>query len=339
MEITTNTTAVHYDESAIKASHIEWIISDAVSIPFALIALYIFLAQIAYYTRKNFNVKSTRTARTETEMSSGAVTIRVHVNDRHAKSIIALFIFASISAFGRIFFDFRLVFGRGDDFGCNFAIKWKQTAYGISLATIYSVLWVRQRIFYEDPRLNHLSSKFTRVVSLAIYVVLISAITATLLLYIVGIEYSGSPIGCMYDTKTVISTARRFILIGVKTFFQVILLGLFLYPLAKHYRSMKVIKMSPERGLVMLRLVKRASITTAICIFVDIVSIVISFLLPNVSSYRLLLFDANLIVNLLCVIFSFPDWKPKLMPWGMKKEEIRHPSTAASDSRNVTDGK
>lgn len=149
--------------------------------------------------------------------------------------------------------------------------------------------------------------------------------------------------------------ARFAILTVSTVFSQAMLVGIFLYPLIKHSAAMQQASAKntrkqeaenskksritststvlssgtithtwrrrgstrrQKRELALMKIIKRVMITACICSLSDIISGGISRLVrdePRIVTN--LIFDANLVVNLTCIIMSFKDWKFRLFPY------------------------
>lgn len=241
------------------------------------------------------------------------MTIRDGAGLRLYQTMDILCIFASIMAFLRTGIDFRLIYGRQNDFGCEITVKFKSTTQALGIGVIYTVLWLRQRMFYEDPKLKHLSSKFTRMFSLFVIIFLLGSGCVVWLIFIVGVSYKGTPIGCTlvsnFDSASIVGYS---ILVTTTSFIQISLLCLFIYPLIKHYQNMK----SPNKGEnPLIIVIKRATITAFICIVTDAITVIIVFYVSYSLSIEMAVNGANYVIDLACLLASYPNWRGRLMPW------------------------
>lgn len=290
-----------YDEDMVKLYRDQWIICDSLSLPFALIAFYVAVSQTFYLVLK----------KTHSHSSSS----RMNAGNRHSKIIVGMCIFASVTAFLRAGLDLRLVYGRHDDMGCNWSLKIKIVTYGLSLFTDYLVLWLRQRIFYEDPRLSLFGSKIVRTISWFMAAILILSGIPAMFLFVYGVNYVGSPVGCLAVNSDNIVVIRYISFVVGTTFFQICCLSLFIYPLIKHYQIMKVLGMECHARNSVIVLVKRTAVTASLCMVTDVLSVLTVLFLGDVGSISILIYDINIVMNILCVIFSFADWRQRFAPW------------------------
>lgn len=311
------TTTTSFDPELVQYYFIEWIICDSLAAPLALICLYVTGTQLTYFVKKKYGSQAFHDGVSDSTGSfqSGRSSAK---DDKCPTRIIAMSIFASFTGFLTIGIDFRLFFGRNDDFGCEFSKKYRSFVQGLNIVGIYLVLWMKQRTFYEDPRLKHLSSKFTRILSVFIAVLLAVAVLGTYVLFAVGVEYVGSPYGCLIRGVIAgVTTLRNVILIVGTIFFQLCFLGLFLYPLIKHQMNIRIAKPLNEQNRI-IKLIKRSTILTAVCIVSDLLSAITVIFVDDRGSVKVLVYDIDIVINVISVILCFVDWRDRVMPWRLK---------------------
>lgn len=296
-----------------------------------LITLYLTTTQIAYLILK----KSSFTKTTQgSEASTNSRPKTTKIDDRQAIAIALMCILVELMAFLRVTIDLRLFYGRHDTYGCNLSIKFKVVTSSIGLTAFYLVLWLRQRIFYKDPRLKHLSSRFTQVVSWGISIILVGTSLVGAAVFSFGVRYVATPVGCRV-VQSELSVARWILLSSGTVVFQICLLALFIHPLVKHYRTMRQIRNPDKRANPVVKLVVRSTVISLISIISDIISVVIIFYAPNSASYSNRLYDINVVINVVSLIFAFPDWRERLMPWRMaKKEAVNEVTTSPRSGSN-----
>lgn len=312
---TNNTTESHcnttYTEGLIRRYYVEFVICSVLTVPFALAALYIAGAQVSFFLLKKFYSGKNNENETTGSGHSGKNTTR----DYNAMTIVLMCVFATTTGFLRVGFDLRWVFGRDKDFECNIALKFKFVTNGLSILAVYLVLWLKQRIFYEDPKLKHLSSKFIRFLSWSVGIVFVIFVILGTALSVYAKMYEGTPYGCLSAAQSS-SDAFNIILLCTAPFFQVCLLGLLVYPMIKHYRTTKPNTGSTKHeGTSVIDLIKRSTITSAICIGTDLLVAVIDVFLGPYGTINIFIYDINIVVDNFFLIHSFPDWRQRLMPW------------------------
>lgn len=313
--VTNSTTAAEYttyNPDRIESYRIEWIVSDSLAIPLALLDLYIIASQTAYLILKKKSQQRERIAngKRRTEGASRS-------NMRYSMFILPLCIFAAVFAFVRVGFDLRLIYGRNDSYWCTATIKMKTVGYALSLLAVYLVLWIRQRIFYNDVRLKHMSSKFIRAISWFISILFVTSGLTTLTLFLVSGEYLGTPYGCL-SLEGRLDNIRYKLLITSTVFFQFFFLSLFIYPLVKHQKTMKHFSAESKENPI-VKLIMRATVSTSICIVTDAACLAIATPLDRYGSAQILVYDVNIVINVVSLIVSFADWRERFMPWRLNK--------------------
>ncbi|XP_039252316.2 uncharacterized protein LOC120329660 [Styela clava] len=317
---------------------LEWLICAGLSAPLGLFSLYVAITQVAYCALKSGKTKKSSEKRRSSSTGSNSHSGKANVQDKHAFILNAMCAIGAICAFLRAGVDFRLIFGNNTDLGCDLSIKFKLAAYALSLIAVYLVLWLRQRTFYQHPRLKHLSSKLIRVISWTMCILIVTGMGSTAILFFAVGRYVGVPNGCVVQ-KSKLTSIRWIILIGCTTFFQICLLTLFVYPLVKHNMSVRSGSTGGDKKKnPIIPLIQRATITSAICVATDIAfALIILILKREIVTMSTFIYDVNIVINAMCMIFSFPDWKVRLMPWRVNSTEGQSTelSTDAS-SRNRT---
>lgn len=294
---------------------LEFWICTGFSVPLSLGALYLGLTQIVFFFKKgNFgkNKKSTR-------KSSASLAPSRSLNN-NAAILNFMIAFGCTCAFLRAAVDFRLPYGRHNDFGCNLAIKYKSVNYILSLLSMYLVLWFRQRVFYQHPRLKHLSSKLIRFVSWAMCFVMIATMLATSVIFFGVGKYVGVIKGCTVHGP--LASSRWVMLIGCTSIFQIFLVGLFIYPLMKHKRAVQQ-SFARKKNDIIIQLIQRATVTSVLSVVSDVgFGLLILFLRRDIVTFSTFVCDVNIVFNAICVVMSFPDWKMRLLPWRVRPNDV-----------------
>lgn len=321
---TANGYTTRFDENPerIRAKLLEWIICDSLAAPLALLLLYITFAQIAHLIIQDIHLSRKRNRKPSTRSSRGSnKSHEAKTEEDNSTFINLVFLFASVCAFLRVGIDLRLIFGRENDFGCDLSLKFKILTYAVSIMAVHFTLWLRQRIFYKDVRLKHLSTRLVRTISWTMGVVLIITGTLIIVSFLIGVRYTGSPSGCVV-TRINIFADLRWIFVGVGTlFFQICFLGLFIYPLVRHHRNTKLLTGDIAGNNPIMELIRRVTFLTSIAVISGVLIVVIAAMLPDVESIDLLLYDIDNVVNIVCLLLSFSNWRERMMPWRIKDEE------------------
>ncbi|XP_039268034.2 uncharacterized protein LOC120343031 [Styela clava] len=180
--------------------------------------------------------------------------------------------------------------------------------YPCGVTCVYCFLWARQRVFYSSPTLGLLHSKYLRWTSLAILPIFLVFTTIGMITTLALYTYQTSSIGCI---ETSGNKSPTIILYVGALCMQATLLTLFVYPLKEHASDTD--DDLPENKL-MMSLIKRAFVTTGLCVLADTTAFIIIMLLPSngPSIVVNLIRDGNLVVNVICVVCSFVDWRERL---------------------------
>lgn len=302
-----STTAVYSDELK-RSEYLEWFVLEIVAIPLAVIVLYVTVSQSIYLVKR----------RRKDNSSANFSRTYVRTRDSTVTLITATCIAAAATAFLRLGVDFCIIFGYYEsNFECEFSRLFKVIFYSISLTTVYAALWLKQRIFYQDPRLKPLSSKFIQILSWATILLIVSSGFSVSLLFVIGVRFKSSPIGCLYENVISFAKQRWILLILLTLLYQICLLTLLLYPIVKQYQSMR--RNSTEVNPLMIRLLKKATATTLACMVSDTTCAIVAMIIHH-NQVDNFLYDLNITINVISLILSFPDWKMRLMPWRMIKE-------------------
>ena len=248
------------------------------------------------------------------------------IHDRVADWMRWLCLIASILALVR--FGLELVeieLGQSSSTICDPIRKSKGVLQCAVITCLYLVLWLRQRKFYRTPAMLHLSNKIIRFFSRSVIIIMAIASVLTISLYVATRGYQSSGRGCIVQWSSIRTKVRE--LPGLlqfifTTLFQVILLGLFIYPLQKHRVAMKsVVSSGPNKEI---DVIKRITIATLVAMITDGVAGLIA-LFAFANSFEVLdhlVYDVDMLVNLLAIICSFADWRTQMAPFLVKQDKI-----------------
>ena len=178
-----------------------------------------------------------------------------------------------------------------------------------AITCIYLVLWLRQRHFYSLPALEHLSSRTIRFFSGSVIFIMVAANLVTIVLYVATRGYESTDRGCTVAWSTVWTKLPGLLLFLFTASFQTILVGLFINLLYNHRKSSKLPENEKET-----QLIKRVSIAAVVAVVTTaIVSLLsVTALSGNYGALRQTVYSIDIFISLLCVIFSFKDWRARL---------------------------
>ena len=194
---------------------------------------------------------------------------------------------------------------------CNAIVKVKVALTTSGLHCIYGFLWMRQRFFYAEPAIQHLSRPLIRALSWGSLVLLVLVLLIANVLFLMTRFYKMTESGCVnyYDA---IPAAIPWIFVGTAAAFgQFILLALFVYPLLQHKSQLDPNFCSNFNNFAPM--IKRVAMAAAVCIISDIITLLLILLVDDQDEIiPTLAFDVSLVVNLVCVMTTFIDWWERL---------------------------
>ena len=201
--------------------------------------------------------------------------------------------------------------------------KWVRHVKGVfqcaTLTCLYLVLWLRQRHFYQLPALHHLSGRVVRFCSYAVIFFMVAANIVTITLYVATRTYMTSSRGCRIKWSIGWNKLPGLLLFIFTTSFQLILLGLLIYPL---YRHKSISTVAGNRRQVAL--FKRLTIATSVAmVTTGVVSILaITALSKNYGALRQVAYGLDMSVTMLSVVCSFQDWRSRLCSCLAEEESV-----------------
>lgn len=188
--------------------------------------------------------------------------------------------------------------------------------FATTLLLVYSVLWLRQRSFYRNAALIHLTNKCTRFTSK--YIILAIIITGCVISVVLG--YVTLIHSCSKKCELILHLVSLILLMLTS---QISLLCLFIHPLMKHHKLNTV---TDQRYV---PLIKRICILTGICLITDIVTVAVGVTL-NENIPRLLIVT----VNTLCIMLSMRDWKYRIFPCVASPSKDKIPNESVAPTFN-----
>ena len=232
------------------------------------------------------------------------------------------------NAFGRMFFEYQIVFGNHTD-GlingleiktiCETFARLGNIALTLGSGLVYLFLWFRQRVFYTHPSLKILNNNLVRVFSNGIMVAWFLYYFSLYLCYFILVHYHYEKQGGCLITENTYDSYLSLIVSWtvISILMQIILLGLFIYPILK--RALWKSHQSTDRNFTLMKRVKKAVILASICLATDLLSIGATRIYsPKNSNSALFPFGINLVINHFVTIACFDHWKKLLWPWNCK---------------------
>ena len=143
-------------------------------------------------------------------------------------------------------------------------------------------------------------------------------IGSNLFLFLSAPAYTNMPCACRAVQAKENSSVKWIVLLACIIAFQFTLLFTFIYPLHL-YRKKMLNRITYQRSIIPV--VKRASVVAGICIVSDLLNSGFAIAYKGETVYiNHIVFSCNLIVNLIGVIFTFENWREKLLPCRRKKD-------------------
>ncbi|XP_076817368.1 uncharacterized protein LOC143462936 [Clavelina lepadiformis] len=183
-------------------------------------------------------------------------------------------------------------------------------SYGFSNAATYMLFWERQRRFYAHPAMRRsLRSKYLINLSWSAFALIIIALTCNILTFALTSNHFASSTGCERIDLGIPFWLKAVLLSIWTILHQIILVVLMVYPLVRYYSASGIVM--PRNARNIMPVIKRLATATVICILSDItVTILASFTSQPFMSH--LLYNVNLVVNVVCAVMTFGDWKLRL---------------------------
>ena len=231
-----------------------------------------------------------------------------------------LCLIAAILAVLRYIFDIIEVFqARIPSDPCRWLRQVKAVLQSGAITCIYLVLWLRQRHFYRMPALAYLSGRITRFFNGAVIVIMVVANLLTIVMYLATRAYVSTARGCTVQWSTVWTKLPGLFLFIFTTSFQLILVGLLVYPLYKHGTA----SLLPENKR-QIDLIKRVSVAAVVAVVSTGVASLLSItvLSGNYGALRQIVFSIDILVSLLCIIVSFNDWRARVLACFVSKDAV-----------------
>ena len=210
--------------------------------------------------------------------------------------------------------EFLLHGGDISDSLCNAAMISSYVCFCLNRFLPYVILWCRQRALHKKTAQQNFSAKPLKLLSAFILVGIVIFQPALLVLQILFTRYVASPVGCILQNKdkffSFLQKASP-IFFAASAFFQLMLLGLMLYPLKQHLKKQLKKQQAGLRSTIM-----RLSLCTVICMVSDLVFLLAKLLKPRGTSSLLtgLLSCCDNTINVTAVLMSFYDFKVRFFP-------------------------
>ncbi|XP_078489892.1 uncharacterized protein LOC144746361 [Ciona intestinalis] len=290
----------------------QWVRDEIIAASLTCVAFYLVISLAIFELRKSrieengkkMELKQTKCKQIENVFSRGTLCL-----------VAAIFTF-----FRCLGEQIELRFGTTSDAACLVYQHLFVYNYQIPLLAQYLLLWTRQRKMYRHRTLRHLTSSTMKFISGSVILGIFLSSFITVVCYFYSFRLKSSPNGCVYDIvvgDTPSSGIPGLMMFGSAFVFQLLLLGLLVYPLIRHYHIRCLGSQQNTGSENVRRTIFRISICTLVCVISDCAaSTSMAFLheTENPIMFWANMFSLNLIINVITVTHSFVDWKRRLLP-------------------------
>lgn len=198
-------------------------------------------------------------------------------------------------------------------------------AYNLAICLTYVYLWLRQRMFYTKEELKPLRNKVIEVVDWAVLLITISS--SLVLALVAFIPLDGKTTEMSYNTKVCnVFEYNSKIMVqlygGLSVTFQLALIALYLYPIINQWIHKRREQENPANAgagpahtfyPALWSGIRRGFILTVVIIVSDATTGILVWILtkryPDHLSSIIALNDVNLIINVICLICTFRNWR------------------------------
>ena len=216
-----------------------------------------------------------------------------------------------------------------NDLFCKIYNQIKTFYYGGAGFCAYFALWYRiDSVFYRNSIVRQSISKPLQVLNYTAitFIVLMVGINLSIFLFDPANLILSVPCACQAVSSNKNNFIKWILLAASAIASQFILLFTFIYPLYLHRKKM-LNRQTDQRSIIPV--IKRASVVAGVCIVSDLLSFVYSVFSGAKTLYiHHVVYSCNLIVNLTGVVFTFANWREKLLP--CKKSNIQTGSSSKS---------
>jgi len=219
--------------------------------------------------------------------------------------------------------------GNSSDFTCNLLYKLMIILTALTILFCHIFLWLRQAIFYKHPLLKHLLSHKVKALSTSSIFLILSTHSLTLFLHIWWREYKRATFGCFpVPELDKVEAYVPFTCLAVSIItIQISLTSLYVHPIVSHNREKRQLGAESftngqsEEADKLLKCVRKALVGASIGVGTDAAGAFGGMWLPTYlpSSVLSVMIEANILLNLLCCLYTFKKGFRVLSPFCCKK--------------------
>lgn len=201
---------------------------------------------------------------------------------------------------------------------CEILLDFSITVYAFSIAAIYFFVWYRQKVLYNQPLMSHLKTKTVLFFSHSFVIIFLCFGASSVILFVKPVTYELSKKeGCKILEKAENQHLPNYLVAATLVTSQVILLGLLLNPTIALRSDLPISSLEKTSKSIItknkriMRAARAACLCTIVCITSDVLAaFLVSFILTETrSSFRNLVYDFGLIVNVISIVFCFENYK------------------------------
>ena len=235
--------------------------------------------------------------------------------------------------FGQMLYEYNAVFNNdsnsqphsGNVIICETIPTLRDFSYSLGNGLVYLFLWLRQKVFYIHPSLKILNGRWVKIFSNGIMVIWSLFCFSLIFVYFTRVKHHFNEyVGCLISEESFdafLILILSFLIVA--SFMQVVLLGLFVYPILKQssWRN----RQNNVSNSCLMRRVKKAVILASICLATDFLSLVLvlSFYEKNVN-VETFGFSVNVVVNHVITVACFDNWKQIIWPWNLDVVNVQN---------------
>lgn len=207
---------------------------------------------------------------------------------------------------------------------CRAMMVTSRIVYNIAICLTYVHLWLRQRMFYTREELKHLRNKLIEFVDWLVLALILAC--SAVLAFVAFIPGGETPQITYHQNQCTVFEYNSKLIVhvyaGLAVTFQLALVALYIYPIIiqkLHQRKEKIdpIKATSSRTVnvypALWSGIRRSFVLTVIIIVTDAVVSTLVWILtkkyPSLMSSIIALNDVNLIINVICAICTFRNWR------------------------------
>lgn len=244
-------------------------------------------------------------------------------------------------------------YGMGKHRNCDAFYKTGCTLYAVSIIPVYTMLWLKQRVLYGNPVLaKNYNPVLLFVSKYSILLIVFNVLAAELIYMTFEFELRSNPWGCSGLGRE--DSVPYVVAISIFSINNILTLLLFIIPLQRssQYKrqlqnrrrpSIRALEESTGAAIAtgackdeIMAMMKRSMLAAIICFVSDGAGFLSVMFMPKgyPLSVVVMMYDIGLSTNVVCLAFSFKEWKAMLLSdlFYMKKTSKSDTSSSVATS-------